>query len=643
MKRQYFLRGRLVEVDQIDNVVAVHGATPEAGPTRSFGQSAESEIHGVAPAVPDEALAAFAQAGWQLVVPNDSALEALATDAQADDIEGVGTVVVDSNGRVGIASSLLNVQVDARFSTQQAEQVIAEAGLRIINKLNFAPNLYEARTEQGDAMDASLALHDNPDFVFAEPSLIEHIPQRFTPSDPRYGEQWQWKNTGAAGGTAGADVNVEPAWDHTFGAGIRVAVVDNGFDAGHEDLQAGIGAGAGFFSRGIGGGAATFTAGTAGMPDSNHGTFCAGMVGARRGNGNGGVGAAPDCELMLVACLSDQVGTQTTLARAIAYAANPATEPGAPATDGADIIVSSLGPNGADWALTSTLDLALQGAASNGRDGRGCAIFWAASNGNNVDVLADEVVSHPDVIAVVRSDRNDREDNAARGPEVELIAPGVSVVSTESGDNYGDSTGTSFAAPCAAGCAALALSVNPALTRDQLRDIMRNTADKIGGAVYDAAGHNDDYGFGRVNAFEAVRAAARSLALVTPEVEFDDVPAGQTITRSIVWEISGLDSFTFEVVSGPTTASGPADSFQLPQGNSVTAAAPGIGVIARAELLLTFTGGSPGDRATGSIVVRSALTGESWTVALTATTIDPGPGGADCDPHQPAEGARDES
>ena len=63
---------------------------------------------------------------------------------------------------------------------------------------------------------------------------------------------------------------------------------------------------------------------------------------------------------MPVACLGDQVGTQTTLARAIAYAANPATEPGAPATGGADIIVSSLGPNGADWALTSTLDLALQ-------------------------------------------------------------------------------------------------------------------------------------------------------------------------------------------------------------------------------------------------------------------------------------------
>ena len=56
---------------------------------------------------------------------------------------------------------------------------------------------------------------------------------------------------------------------------------------------------------------------------------------------------------MLVACLVDQVGTQTTLARAVAYAADPSTEvAGADPADGADILVSSLGPNGADWDLT---------------------------------------------------------------------------------------------------------------------------------------------------------------------------------------------------------------------------------------------------------------------------------------------------
>ena len=68
----------------------------------------------------------------------------------------------------------------------------------MVGVLRFAPNLYEVRTQRGDALDASLALNDDPQFVFAEPSLVEHIPQRFTPPDPRYGDQWQWNNTGPA-------------------------------------------------------------------------------------------------------------------------------------------------------------------------------------------------------------------------------------------------------------------------------------------------------------------------------------------------------------------------------------------------------------------------------------------------------------
>jgi hypothetical protein len=376
----------------------------------------------------------------------------------------------------------------------------------------------------------------------------------------------------------------------------------------------------GFFKGGAIG--ATFTQGTAGMPDSNHGTFCAGMVGARRGNAVGGVGAAPDCELMLVACLGDQVGTQTTLARAVAYAANPATEvPGADPADGADIVVSSLGPNGADWDLTTTLQLAIEGAAAAGRQGRGLAIFWAASNGRNVSVSLDEVVSHPDVIAVVRSTRGDLEDNAARGPEVELIAPGVDVFSTESGDDYGTSTGTSFAAPCAAGCAALALSVNPDLTRDELRRVMRASADQIGGVVYDATGHNDDYGFGRVNAFQAVVLAARRVQLLTPSAVFADVPEGETAARAVVWEVGGVQDLTFEVVSGPVTVSGPADAFAVLNGTSVVAPAPGVGVVGHARLWLTYTGATAGSTATGEVVVRCVQTGEQWTVSLSANTV----------------------
>ncbi|MFH8369932.1 S8 family serine peptidase [Streptomyces sp. NPDC018031] len=510
MSRQYYQRGRLVEAEELDDVVAVRlGADDQDRRTTEaerLGTSARRAIREAG--VDDETTDAFARARWVFVTPDRQTREALATGEGISGAEATGKVIRRPNGRIGVATDVLTVQLESALSEEEAERELAAAGLGVVNKLGFADNLYEVRAAAEDALAASVRLHGNDRFVFAEPSFIEHVPARFKPSDPRYKKQWQWKNTGAAGGTAGADVHIEPAWDRTFGDGIRLAVIDNGFDPDHEDLADGVGGGSGFFSDGVVG--TTFTQNTAGMPGGNHGTFCAGMAGARRGNGLGGVGAAPDCELMLVACLDDQVGTQTTLARAVGYAADPSTlVPGADPADGADILVSSLGPNGAEWDLSSVLDRALEAAATRGRQGRGLPVFWAASNGENVDISLDEVVSHPDVIAVVRSTNRDREDNAARGPEVELIAPGVDVFSTTSGGGYGTDTGTSYAAPCAAGCAALALSVNPGLTRDQLRAVLHDSADKVGGpgVVYDAAGHHDDYGFGRVNADRAVALA----------------------------------------------------------------------------------------------------------------------------------------
>ena len=512
MNREYFVRGQRKTLEEIENVVAIRVTPNERGEAsvgvRSFGDAAR--LAGVG--MPEDSLNAFEKARWLFVTPSPETSRALESREGIMNAEDVGKLVRRPNGRLAIVTRRLNVQLGADIPTEEAEQILTERGLRLLTRLRFAPNLFEVDTlVHADALATSVDLSTDPRFTLAEPSFIEHVPVRLTPTDPRFADQWQWANIGQGDGTAGADVSAEEAWDHTLGAGIRVAVIDNGFNAAHEDLQAGVVGVSGFFQT-SGANPASFVQGTTAIPGNNHGTFCAGMVGARHNNALGVCGAAPECELMLIACLNDQVGTQTTLARAVSYAADPSTEVGGadPAT-GADILVSSLGPNGADWDLMATLELAIEFAAANGRSGRGMAIFWAASNGNNVDVMRDEVVSHPDVIAVVRSNRRDREDNAARGPAVELIAPGVDVVSTTS-SGYGASTGTSFAAPCAAGCAALALSLNPALTRDKLRQIMRESADKIGGVVYDANGHNDDYGFGRVNAYQAVLRAANSIS-----------------------------------------------------------------------------------------------------------------------------------
>jgi subtilisin family serine protease len=623
MNREYFVRGQRKTVEEIDNISAIKVTPNERGEAsagvRTFGTAARVVDVGM----PEDTAEAFEKALWLFVKPSSTTSRALDARELPPSADGSGKLVKRPNGRFGIVTRRLNVQLDANIPAEEAEQILAERGLKLLARLRFAPNLFEVDTlVHADALAASVELSTDPRFTLAEPSFIEHVPVRLTPTDPRFGDQWQWANTGQNGGTAGADVSAEEAWDHTRGAGIRVAVIDNGFNATHEDLQAGVVGVSGFFQAN-GANPEIFVQGTAGMPGSNHGTFCAGMVGSRHNNTVGGCGAAPECELILIACLGDQVGTQTTLARAVSYAADPSMEvEGADPATGADILVCSLGPNGADWDLTVTLELAIEAAATNGRNGRGLAVFWAASNGNNVNVMQDEVVSHADVIAVVRSTRMDLEDNAARGAAVELIAPGVDVFSTTGAGGYGTGTGTSYAAPCAAGCAALALSANPDLTRDQLRTIMRETADQIGGVVYDANGHNDDYGFGRVNADSAVRRAALRVTLETASVAFNDIPEDETTARAVVWQCFSVEPLTFQIVSGPATTTGPANSFQTLLGAFVTIPAPGFTVGAKARLWLTYRGGAPGSTASGTVRVRCVETAEEWDVALTANAIE---------------------
>ncbi|MFC7080511.1 S8 family serine peptidase [Halorussus caseinilyticus] len=171
--------------------------------------------------------------------------------------------------------------------------------------------------------------------------------------------------------------------------------------------------------------------------------------------------------------------------------------------DGADVISCSLGPNGANWQLQSVLETAIEFAQNDGRSGQGTPIFWAVSNGN-FPVASDEVCSHPDTIAVGRSDRNDTEDGSAYGPELDFLAPGVNVYSTTSGGGYGTSTGTSFAAPCAASVGSLVLGADATLSADQVRQTLRDTCEKVGGVSYGSDGRHEKYGHGRVNAARAV-------------------------------------------------------------------------------------------------------------------------------------------
>jgi len=515
MSKYFYRRGEKVPVSEIVGVMAVQQetATLSGLDAQALGQRVDTSTSGVFTAdVPEEELQALASAGWLLMQPSDNVRAARTADSGADAApaaRGMGQLYQQADGHLLIDNRSIIVQLLPTMTAAAAQRELKKRKLKVLRSLAFAPNQFQVEVPAGrDLLDVANELQESEVAVAAEPEFIEFIGQRLRPTDPNYNQLWHLNNPGGGGGVAGADIAAEGAWDFGLGRGIRVAVIDNGFDVTHPDLAAGIVAESGFFDA-----AGNFRQTLTNFPDADHGTFCAGMAAARHNNGRAGCGSAPECALMLLVSRNDQVGTQATLARAVAYAANPRLEvPGASLTGGADVIVSSLGPNGANWALSAVLENALLYANRQGRRGRGAPVFWASSNGNNVDISLDQVVSHPTVIAVGRSRRDDREGNSARGAQLEFLAPGVGVTSTASGGGTRMDTGTSFAAPLAAGVGALVLAVNPDLSAREVRLVLRSSCDKVGGVAYDSAGHHPDYGHGRVNANRAVIRAMQTVA-----------------------------------------------------------------------------------------------------------------------------------
>jgi len=289
----------------------------------------------------------------------------------------------------------------------------------------------------------------------------------------------------------------------------------------------------------------------------DHGTACAGVACAAGRDGASGV--APDARLMAVR-LASPLGSMDE-AEAFDWAAD----------HGADVITCSWGPADGRWwdaadpvhqqrvALPDSTRLGMQYAVAKGRAGKGCVICFAAGNGNE-SVDNDGYASSPMVIAVAAcNDTSKRSVYSDFGravwcafpssdfenPDTHHPAPrtpgiwttdrsgnaGYNPGGADRGDAAGDYTndfgGTSSASPGVAGVAALVLARNPALTREQVRDILKATADRIDltGGKYDAGGHSAFYGYGRVNALHAVKAATAAVPTLVPAVPVPGVGA----------------------------------------------------------------------------------------------------------------------
>ena len=117
-----------------------------------------------------------------------------------------------------------------------------------------------------------------------------------------------------------------------------------------------------------------------------------------------------------------------------------------------------------------------------------CAV--AACDGNN-----------PDCPIAGFSSRGPTNCTPGGGPAIkpEITGPGVDVRSASPGGGYTNKSGTSMATPHLGGVVALMRAANPDLAVEEIKQIMYDTAWDKG-----SPGNDNDYGWGLVNAFEAV-------------------------------------------------------------------------------------------------------------------------------------------
>ncbi|MGA1534529.1 MAG: S8 family serine peptidase [Planctomycetota bacterium] len=341
-----------------------------------------------------------------------------------------------------------------------------------------------------------------PGVVAAQPEFIRRLESHGTPSDTLFLTQWNLQNTGQHGGTPGADIRAVPAWDiETGSSAITVAVIDEGVDHSHPDLAPQMVAGYDAVTVPTGGPGSSLP-GQA-DPEDAHGTACAGIIGS---NGNNGIGTAGVCWSVSILPIRIGFGEFWTQDSWIADGISAAV------SLGADVLSNSWGGG----SPTPIVDAAITAAVTSGRGGLGCPSVFSSGNADIGEIAYP--ASHDLTIAVGATSPCDERKSPTScdgqwwwgsqfGPELDLVAPGPFVTTTDNSGgagyaagNFVEFSGTSAACPHVAGAAALALSLNPSLSAAELRDLLQSSArDEVGPPAEDIPGWDPYMGHGRLD------------------------------------------------------------------------------------------------------------------------------------------------
>lgn len=444
------------------------------------------------------------------------------------DLEFAGRVLVDTVSKEPVLyTENLFIEFKPGIDDAKARKIIADNKLQLKKKLEYADYSYfvSAADKGMKVFEIAKKMMKIPGVVTCEPELIRRKAKK---DFQIYSRQWHLKKTIIDDIAINASAQVDKAHTITKGEGVTVAVIDpDGVDIRHKE----------FPGNKIVAPINVTSKKPNPVPKSrslNHGTGCAGV--ACGAGADKACGVAPAAKLMPIRSLAGLGSNEE--GDSVLWAIN----------NGADIISNSWGYPDGDVAdpndpmhfqeieLQFPLRKAIEKAVKEGRNGKGCIVLFSAGNGNE-SADKDRYITNPNIIAVAAcNDTGKKSVYSDFGKCVWVCFPSDDFEVEGINDNYrpltpgiwttdtakknkkrvyskymADFGGTSSACPGVAGVCALILSVNPDLSWQEVKDILKKTADKIDkkNGKYDSKGHSEWYGYGRVNAYKAVKLAKK--------------------------------------------------------------------------------------------------------------------------------------
>ena len=406
-------------------------------------------------------------AGTHVATWSDSLYSGITADVQKiDDLLNVKTNYVRTTSQKATV-----VTTSSKLTAEQAEKYMAA----------LSSNASVASVEP-DLMRRSSARRQATS-TLAKAASASKTQAAVTPNDTLYPQQWNLHDA--------KGISTPEAWATTQGSGVTVAVIDSGI-VKHPDLDANVLPGYDFITEpsiardGNGRDADPTDQGNweeAGVcnadseaSESNwHGTHVAGSIAAIMNNKRGIAGVAPNAKILPLRALGMCGGYDSDIADAMVWAAGGTVE-GVPAnTHPAQIINLSLGGEG---TCPATYSKAIAEVNK-----RGAILVVAAGNDDQDTSKIAPANCGGSIVVGSTNQKGQRSDFSNYGKIVDVSAPGDGIMSTvdlgttvSTGAGYTEYDGTSMAAPQVAGIIALMKSVDPSLTADRAKQVLKQSA-----------------------------------------------------------------------------------------------------------------------------------------------------------------------